>query len=187
MTSLATSFTYKNFFILYPVGTIASYLGISDPDGWVICDGVQRNGGNGRYSELKNILNTAMNTTVNTSDSITPPDLRQRFLYGRSQTNSTSNQGGSSTVTLALNQMPKHKHTITINDPGHNHTWNYGLEGDDDGRGGSYNEFTTIAGSNTNSIASATTNITASMDEVGGTTPVDILPPYYTINYIIKY
>jgi microcystin-dependent protein len=122
MTSLASSFTYNGFFIGAPVGTIVSYMGITDPDGWIICDGVTRTGGAGRYAALKDILNGSIGGS-NTQDSVTPPDLRSRFLYGKPDKNTVASAlVGSSTVTLSLENMPSHTHDVTANQGSHTHT-----------------------------------------------------------------
>jgi microcystin-dependent protein len=122
MTSLESSFKYSDFSITYPVGTIVSYMGITDPDGWIICDGVTRTGGAGRYAALKDILNASLGVSSNTQDSVTPPDLRSRFLYGKTDKNTVASAlAGSSTVTLSLENMPSHKHDITASQSSHNH------------------------------------------------------------------
>ena len=123
MSTLASSFTYTGFSISAPVGTIVSYLGTSDPSGWIICDGVQRTGGAGRYKELFPILNAAMGVTSNTQDSVTPPNLREKFLYGKANTSTTTSEtGGSSSVTITESNMPTHKHDVTVSQDAHTHT-----------------------------------------------------------------
>lgn len=124
MSTLASSFTYTGFSISAPVGTIVSYLGTSDPSGWIICDGVQRTGGAGRYKELFPILNAAMGVTSNTQDSVTPPNLREKFLYGKAASTGTSGTGGSSSVTITESNMPTHKHDVTASQAAHTHTAN---------------------------------------------------------------
>ena len=173
-----------------------------------------------------------MGVTSNTEHIVTPPDLRSRVLYGKANTSTTiSGTGGSAAVSLTVEQMPLHKHTInivetahtntttitdpghtnnnTITDPGHTHGWNFGIEGDDAGQGTSNDEFTKAANDSTAPIGSATTgitisnvsattgigvsigntntNISATSTDTGGTSTVPILPPYFTVNYIIKY
>lgn len=60
-----------------------AFLGTSDPDGWVICDGVQRtNGSDGKYN---NLIAASIGTgTVN--GNYTPPDYKGAFLRGASGT-----------------------------------------------------------------------------------------------------
>ena len=101
-------------------GSIMSYIGNSDPEGWIICDGELRTATDNRYNALAAILG-------GTGNSITPPNLKSKFLYGSDNTASIMSggnirTGGSSTVTLTKSNIPKHSHTININDSGHKHT-----------------------------------------------------------------
>ena len=76
---------------------------------------------------------------------------------------------GQSYVTLTTAQLPSHIHpnVLAFNDPQHTHNWGYGRERDDDGTGGSYDEFTLIPGLNgglpTSPILPNTTGITCSL------------------------
>jgi microcystin-dependent protein len=118
MSVLAATNTYKNHTASSPVGCIMQYLGKSDPDGWIICDGQTRNVSDGRFAELSRIIG-------GTSNSITPPDLRGKFLYGASSTTGNMGQtGGSTTQQLSTDNMPSHNHSISISDGGHSHTIN---------------------------------------------------------------
>ena len=114
MSSLNGCFMYKNHFALEPPGSIAQYYGTTDPDGWIICDGQTRSVSDGRFGELYIILGNG------NSNSITPPDLRNRFLYGT--TSNIGTTGGSTTRSLAIEHIPSHNHGISISDPGHSHT-----------------------------------------------------------------
>ena len=211
MTTLASSFKYGGFSVVTPVGTIVSYLGTSDPEGWIICDGTQRNNGNGRYKELKDILNSALGVATNTQDIVTPPDLRSRFLYGKSVSTITSSLAGSSTVTIGIDNIPSHKHNVTasqgththnITDPTHTHVVNntptkifelYDTDGTNNETGGNGNSSgatPTLSNSSTgitinNASAGA---ITVTESNIGGGTALSLpVPPHFTVNYIIKY
>jgi hypothetical protein len=70
-------------------------------------------------------------------------------------------------------------HTHTVTDPGHRHTWGYGLERDDSGSGGSNNEYTRAAGSDATAIQTATTGITIATTGSSGTNAN--LQPYITV------
>jgi len=50
-----------------PPGSIMSYIGTSDPDGWIICDGILRTSTDSRYAALSVLLG-------GNADSITPPE-----------------------------------------------------------------------------------------------------------------
>ena len=116
MTTLSTSNTYKNHTASTPVGCIMQYLGTSDPDGWIICDGQRRSVSDGRFSELCTMIG-------GTSNSVTPPDLRGKILYGASSTTTNIGAtGGSATIQLSNDNLPSHNHSISISDPGHNHS-----------------------------------------------------------------
>jgi len=103
-----------------PVGSIISYLGTSDINGWIICDGVARANTNGIYRRLFGMsIGTFTGATSGVGGTYTPPDLKGRFLYGTSTTTSVQTNAGSASqnVTLTTANLPAHNHTIT--DPGH--------------------------------------------------------------------
>jgi microcystin-dependent protein len=169
--------------------------GEGDPDGWVICDGFTRTVTDGRFAIIAPLLNTIMGVSSNTANSITPPNLKSRFLYG-SPTPSASigsvgaigSVGGAPNVTLTVNEMPSHNHSVT--DPGHTHTTFFygngnGSVQNNDGSILSYvkteNNYTPVNQGSSNS----TTGITINAN--GGNQPVPILPPFMYINYIMKY
>ena len=157
-----------------------------------------------------------------------PPDLSNRFLHQSDGTIKTD--GGSSTATLNVANIPQHTHTgvaadhthtitvddhvhnFTVNDPGHTHaSGNPTYSGYIDGlenRGASQvwgDWFSPNLERNNNPTQSAQTGITVSADagstsasasntsltpEVGYTgndQAFSIMPPYYTVNYILKY
>lgn len=156
-------------------GTVATI-----PTGWALCDGT-----NGT------------------------PDLRGRFVIGSSTTYSQGTSGGSATKTLSEANMPAHNHsgtttsgegthTHTITDPGHSHSGSSAAQTQtQSGNGlvsGSGNppvvSAGTIAAANTtgitiNSANSAHTH-TFATDTKGSGTAFDILPPYYSLAYIMK-
>ena len=189
------SFTKNNITILAPIGAIAPYLGTSDPGGWIICDGVQRtNGTDGRYNSLITMGIGSGTANVN----YTPPNLTGKFLYGSSNTGQLNATGGSSTVTLAVANLPKHTHSGTTGNPSsnlvHSHAENYLTS-----YGGSQNGYSGVTG-NTRasttpiSVAIASTNNSAmnhshtftTTAQTGVGTAFSIMPSYLTVNWIIK-
>ena len=204
-------FNYNGHSASNPPGSISAYLGTSDPDGWIICDGVQRtNGSDGRYNRLI----TAGIGSGTANSTYTPPNLTGKFLYGTSTTSSVNGTGGASTVTLATGNLPAHNHTISVSDPGHAHTTpttavsisfaNFPGASNTNGNFGMHNiasgsQYTGVTwnmpGSNGNATvrvpgmttSTPTTGITASSANTGSGTAFGILPPYITVNYIIKY
>jgi microcystin-dependent protein len=159
----------------------------NDPDGWVVCDGLTRTVTDGRFAIIAPLLNTIMGVTSNTANSITPPNLQSQFLYGSSSTSSSiGSTGGTSSVTLNVNQMPSHSHTV--NDPGHDHSYNF--ISSTHSTNVTYNvppERSVIDAINTSSTTTGISNTGITLDPSGGGQPVTILPPYMHINYIMKY
>ncbi len=115
----------------FPSGGIAMWSGTvaSIPEGWALCDG-----SNGS------------------------PDLRDRFVVGALAGQEPGDVGGANTVTLALNQMPVHKHGATAaTDGAHTHSASTGSAGNHThntttGSGGSHSHTAT----SDNSLGSGT-------------------------------
>ncbi len=112
------SFLYKNHSAVPPPGTIVQYIGSSDPDGWLICDGVQRidPDSKGIYQALNSILGTG----ISDPNKCTPPNLKGKFLYGASSTSTgIGGTGGSTTKSILVGNLPSHTHVVV--DGEHNH------------------------------------------------------------------
>ena len=135
------------------------------------------------------------------------PDLRDKFVMGvgSSTPNHTSTatkgeEGGANSYTLALNQMPEHKHDVsdsghshTITDPGHAHTWSrqdaqidasyrpWPANNNDcvESVENTSNETTGITGTNDGNA-----NISETLK--GGNTAIDNRPAYFALCYIIR-
>jgi microcystin-dependent protein len=118
-------------------GMILMFNGVSAPAGWNYCDGT-----NGT------------------------PDLRDRFVICSSGTYPSGSSGGTSNVSLVVNNLPDHQHggaavlgsggTAGIND--------YNVTG----------------------IGGNTTGISSVGYVTPGGTPFAIIPPYYALAYIMK-
>lgn len=106
------------------------------------------------------------------------PDLRGRFVLGSSETHAMGETGGEETHTMTLSELASHYHYQKISDTNGNiktmsktktqTTSGTGLILHSDIRG--YDGFN-----------DATMTGTA-----GSSTPFDIMPPYYTLAYIMK-
>jgi cytoskeletal protein CcmA (bactofilin family)/microcystin-dependent protein len=119
------------------------------------------------------------------------PNLRDRFIVGAGSTYAVNSNGGSSTITLTVENIPSHRHTgTTDNDGNHNHTQNLGKLDDNNFSSGSNQIPPADAGasSTTYSISSAGSdhkhNFTTGYTGYG--TAFNILPPYYALAYIMK-
>jgi len=168
-----------------PVGSVMAYAGKTAPTGWLLCDGKPIPAGN-EYSELKTVL----------GDSNTP-NLSGRMVMG-AQTNYVMNSDGSqpnlgflpaknlgemagdSVHTLAENEIPSHGHNASnnggakfmagyVNSPSNVNVVDNG--GGFSAGGGSW----------------APSGFTVCTDVTGGGAHHNNMPPYTTLNYIIKY
>lgn len=195
------SYTFNSNNINPPVGSISFYLGTADTPGWILCDGQPRSNTNGIYNSLALLVGTKSSD----GSTYTPPDLKGKLLKGSNTINTnggspsinlTSTQIPSLTITSSFTSTPDHAHILI--DPGHQHyignLWNTGPGG---GVGTNaaqgYNfGFSTWTGSASAqiSINAANNNDAIAIESSyrnNSQTSVSILPPYYTINYIIKY
>ena len=190
------SFFKNSYSTFAPLGSIASYIGTTDPSGWILCDGVNRTAIDSRYNSLATFLNNVYGISTNTANSITPPNLRGKFLYSAAVTTTGIGQtGGSTTNTITLATMPGHTHVVSGTTAATNidHTHASGLnaasgpggsgytEAFQGNGGGAVNTGITSAGANHSHTFSGTT------DATGSANAFSIIPPYTYVNYIIKY
>lgn len=162
-----------------PAGSILSYAGSSSPSGFLACDGAAVS--RGVYAALF----AAIGTTYGAGDGTTTfnvPDMRGRFPAGvnAADTNfaNLALVGGETAHTLTYDEMPSHNHgDITdweVNDSP-NANENYGNPG---------NRFA-VANVGLRSGSRYYSQFTTS--NAGGGKPHNNLPPFVTVNYIIKY
>ena len=143
-------------------GTLANI-----PAGWALCNG-------GTY-------------TAPNGDSVTTPDLRDRFIYGVSAGENPGATGGASSYTLTTAQLPSHSHTIS-SDGAHTHEMS-GVNSDSNVVRTTYNAyvvstnaslydgFMSEAGSHNHGGATGSTGSGASIDN---------RPSYYKLAFIMK-
>lgn len=109
-----SGFRINNVVAVSPVGSINGYLGNSDPPGWVIADGVQRDNSSGIYTNLYNLGVGTISTTY-----YTPPNYKGAFLRGTGNLSQDSSFSGPALNTFQSMGVVSHTHGIS--DPGHSH------------------------------------------------------------------
>jgi microcystin-dependent protein len=169
-------------------GTTSGGTNPGDPNGWVICDGQQRTVTDGRYAALFPLLNTYLSVNTNTANTIKPPDFRTRFLKGQERGDKTTILFGGTTggIKLVSNQVPDLSYeNFTYTDPGHTHT----ISASSVGGGSTERPFqnNVQAGTLDDVTNERSLGITARYVNPNQTAIDSIMPPYFTINYIIKY
>lgn len=198
-----------------PIGTVVMFAGNNIPDRWLLCNGqaVKINQYNWLYAKIGVTYGAPNATTFNVPDFRTrfPRGLpsggssgvtgntggQEQVTLDTTQLPSHTHGAGS----LGANEAGAHTHDIT--DPEHNHGGVTGTGPNTDGPyipgmcSGNTNTNGLAVGTHTHTIPSGKTGITINSDgahthTVSGTTgatgggqPVNILPPYQNINFII--
>ena len=145
----------------YPIGAIAPFAGVTTPQNWLLCDG--REVSREIYSELFAVIGTTWGAGDG-STSFNLPDLRNRMPVGAGDDYTLASKGREKEVTLTVEQIPAHSHSVTKGSNVNANGWNFmsGYGGD---------------------VPSGTKNNT---DQTGGGQPHNNMPPYVASYYIIK-
>jgi microcystin-dependent protein len=114
-----TSLKMNNLNVLPPVGSIMAYLGSSEPEGWIFCNGRSRQN-DGRFEPL---LRLGIGTR--SVGQYTPPNLINRFLKGVYEAVELNTMNSASTVTLTTANLPSHTHDGTTGGMSANRTHNH--------------------------------------------------------------
>ena len=151
--------------VVTPAGVIAAFAGATAPTGWLLCDGKEYD--RRTYPELARVFGNGFRFRV--------PDLRGRFVLGASSTHPAGEQGGEEKHTMTTAEMPRHQHQIG----GESTRWGggAGIYQTDFSGGG---RWTGISSFGAGYLDRAVAQVT------GGSQPFNIMPPYVSMNFIIK-
>ena len=178
----ATGNYYLDTFVLIPAGTIIMSAAVTEPGGWLDCNGrIFAKGTIGStYYDLFLAIGYTYSTVGISGEIFKIPDMRGRVGVGLGQGAGLTDRpladiSGAETHTLTEAQMPNHYHTSNASG----------------GTGPGLAQFT---GSNTVTTLdnlsveiSNTTTLALSIDSVGGGSPHNNMQPYVVLRYLIKY
>jgi microcystin-dependent protein len=160
-----------------PVGSMMMWPAATPPSGWLICNGQAV----GR--DTCSVLYTLISTTYGSGDGSTTfnlPDLRSRFPLGVSGSHALASNGGEETHQLDTTEIP-----------GHNHLLISSTSIADQNVPSATRYLATASPSTEKIYRAATTNYLnlnpGSISTTGSGAPHNNMPPYITINFIIKY
>lgn len=159
-----------------PPGTVTAFAGKTAPNGWLMCDGQSYS--ISTYQDLYNAIGT---TYGGYGQSFQVPDLRGRFPVGKDTGTfaTLGGKGGEEKHTLTVSEMPAHQHA------GNDRAWH-----DKQKRNGQQ-WFVGLNHDGGNWMANAAndglTNRDTETGTTGGNQPHNNLPPYISLNFIIKY
>ena len=159
-----------------PPGTVTAFAGKTAPNGWLMCDGQSYS-----ISTYRDLYNAIGTTYGGYGQSFQVPDLRGRFPVGKDTGTfaTLGGKGGEEKHTLTVSEMPAHQHS------GNDRAWH-----DKQKRNGQqwFVGLTHDRGSwMSNAANDGLTNQDTETGTTGGNQPHNNLPPYISLNFIIKY
>lgn len=151
--------------VVTPAGVIAAFAGSVAPTGWLLCDG--REYDRRTYPALAAVFGNGVKFRV--------PDLRGRTVLGVNAAHKLGELGGEEQHVLTVDEMPRHSHQIG----GESSYW---------ASGAAIYQTNFAGGSAWTGIAAAGSGYLdrAIAQPEGQAKPVNLLPPYMALNYIIK-
>ena len=159
VTATTVNATTLNGYGTIPIGGIIMWSGSAVPPGWALCNG-----------------QTASGTPT--------PDLRDRFIVGSDRNFNRNTTGGASTVTINANQIPAHRHGYR--DSYHSEAYAPSVLPPYGGYEYTETPFSGSHGTDDDNKYIYYRDSTTSENSVTYRAPVDILPPYYAMAFIMR-
>ncbi len=183
---------------LIPAGTMIDYAGTNEPGGWLLCNGqaVSRADFSGLFAAIGTTFGVG-----NGSTTFNVPDMRGRVSAGIDNMGgigaagvltglALSNQVGTQTHVISLDELPTHNHTVsgTTGDESNTHTHQYGSVATGGFSGGGLG-ITAATNSNATSANSTghTHTFSATTSANGSSTAMTLVQPTMGINKLIKW
>jgi microcystin-dependent protein len=154
-------------------GTVLPFAGADPPAGYLLCNGQQVS--KHTYPALFEIIGTLYGGDGNPSFNL--PDLRGRFPLGSSQTYPQASIGGAVEHQLTLDEMPSHAHPYM--DVYYSEVSHSSDDPQVDIPGG--------LGSGNSDNDNTGHQLSRETDPIGGGKAHNNLPPYLSLNFIIRY
>lgn len=154
------------------LGEIRMFAGSFAPAGWALCDGSLLSVT--QYADLFSLLGT-----IYGGDGVSVfalPDLRSRLPLHQSSAHPLGQAGGAELVTLTVNELPAHSHSVQADSQ----------VGNTSDPAGALWATTAIAVPYVAKINSTTQMNSASVSPAGDNTPHENMPPFLTLNFIIS-
>lgn len=163
-----------------PIGTIVMWPLENPPIGWLICNGTSYNRNNPLYSKLYDVIKRKYTADSVLNPWFQVPDLVQKFPLGaaNSKPYKLGATGGTEQVTLETDQIPAHSHQLTemlTTNSEATKTW----------KGVNFNGST--SGRIENFVFGDGGRYPKTATDGGKGNPHNNMPPYLTLNFIIKY
>lgn len=180
-----------------PTGSVVMYGAGSAPTGWLLCDGAAVS--RATFADLFALIGTTYGAG-NGSTTFNVPDMRSRVPFGldagQAANNALGEVGGARDVTLTAAQsgVPAHSHGVgtlaTENTGAHTHNYTrstasgtFSANGVNHGNLSNDTFATTSAGAHTHDITGSVANNGAA----GASASHTNMPPFLTVNFIIKH
>src|SRR5262245_25621252 len=158
----------------FPPGVIMPYAGTAAPTGWLLCNGAQF--AFTTYPALAALLGSRFGGDGSTVFNV--PDMRDRFPVGVSATRPLASTGGAATAAIGTANLTPHNHTIA-----HQHKIDYSAGTGSTGANIPMGNSTLDRQSE---FAVGQPTVATSGNGPGSATPMPIMPPFLSLNYIIK-